>query len=232
MPVSLVGGKSAIISLGLSCQTAWQLQLNQQLISDLIGEPLSVKKSLFNYTLSQPDAICDYLAAGPGQTITSEDITSNHENILFIERLKLWLMHDSKQREPEHLPVVAQKYTYLSDNFWSVQKAERRLFIVSNSQNNLRRQNIPGQREFSLREQDIHNITDAVHRAFPSGSNTVAFVCYSDRVSAPSGTYHALRPDTSVWEGDRDHWIDLYPTLLSDWIVPLDHVAERLQMAV
>lgn len=218
--MTLIGKTSAVVSLGLSCQTAWQLHLNREFLSELISEELTFKKSLFNYTLSQPAEICKYLSQGPGQIISASDITVNEENYLYVERLKLWLVHDSKVLTPDNFPVVASKYSYLSDNFWNIRNCQRRLFIVSNTQNNLYRQDIPGVRKFALDEKDMRSIRRSIAAAFPTGENIVEFVCYSDRVTAPSSNFHTIETDDSWWEGDKEKWAALYPHLLRSWIDP------------
>src|ERR1700728_4323365 len=62
--MSLIGKKSAIVSLGSGCQTTFQIHLSNELLSEAVGEELAPLRLPFDWTLTSPTLAAARLDSG------------------------------------------------------------------------------------------------------------------------------------------------------------------------
>lgn len=210
--MTLVGDRIGIISLGLSCQTSFQLRTTKDLISENWRRDLSYQSSFFNWLLCDSAGLARFIEDYAGRGLSPGDIVRNASEIepLQVRDYRIWLWHE-KWTEPvsdEDLCRITSKYDYLLRKFWGLRSLRRRHFIISNCQNNLDAViNFRNLFRFNMAPDDARRIEGAIDYAFPRGKNIFHYACYPERVenNGPIGYYQMPRDD-SQWKGSTENW--------------------------
>ena len=222
--MTLVGPHTAVISLGVSCQTSYQLHQNKELVSHLVGEPLEYESSFFNWLISDCRGIATFLRAFAGRGLAYGDIVRDDREEWRFEPLqvadhRIWLWHGKPcgETSDEDLAMFTAKYHHLARKLWALRAKRRRIFVVSNCQNNLddtlaRHCHLF---QFASSPAEISSIEAAVHAAFPSGENRFIYAFYPDCTKdLAASLYHPMPRDGSAWEGSCEAWGELLRTKL------------------
>jgi hypothetical protein len=213
MAMTVVGKRSGVISLGLGCQTAFQLLQNKDFIGTRLGENLQYQSSFFNWLLSDSSGIASFIEEYAGKGLSGGDLVRSRapESPLQVAHYRLWLWHEKESGSvcDEDLGRITSKYDYLLRKFWSFRNLYHRYFIIGNSQNNLEEVAASYGHIFqvNLSEHQISRIERAVNSAFPGGRNTFYYVCYPERTdSCVREAYYAMPRDSSEWTGSTENW--------------------------
>jgi len=215
--MSLIGAHTAVVSLGVSCQTARQIRLNQTLLSARLGDALQPLSLPLDWMFAPPDAVARLLRSPirvpprRGELIAAEQP--------FWARHGVWLWHDAVSSDADFAALQARQ-TRRWARFDALGALERRVFVVSNTQNNLDdvARKAPQRMDFRLTRQRMTAISEAIAQAFPKGRNDVLFVAYAARL-APDAQRAALplavlEPDATDNEGDDRQWTAAFMALL------------------
>lgn len=214
--MSLLGATTAVVSLGASCQTARQIRLHAGILSARLGERLEPRSFPLDWMFCPPDAAARLLRAGTRVPETQGELVEAQRP--FWPRHGVWLWHDPMDEEgaeagfEEMRARMARRW----DRLLALRALKRRLFVVSNTQNNLARvPDIAPQRlDFRLTAQRMRALAGAVHALFGEAGTELLFVGYPARVSADAreaGFRLALiEPDGSDHEGDEAQWARVF----------------------
>jgi hypothetical protein len=139
----LIGAKTALVPLGLSCQPAHQIEEHRALAETLCGENLRRRTGPFDWRIA---GLCDIAGM-----IEDGEYSPRDANEIWLEqqddppgsgrpatkrywaRRRCWFWHETQR---SHL-VFSLKQAHLARNFARLAGVERRIFFVSNLQNNL-----------------------------------------------------------------------------------------------
>lgn len=217
--MSVISPKAAVVSLGMSCQTTWQIQSNAPLLAALlrIPEPFAQGGMPFDWLISPPASTAGMLAAHclfPGR---AEDLKLNFAPWWPAHNVYYW--HDFKSPEGSYdlaagFPQETAKYQYLLNKFAGLACVERRIFVISNTQNNLDQvAQATGTISDRIAAADIVDLCAATDRFFAAASEYVV-VSYADRLDKAVDrknikTYQLVR-DTSDWQGDITQWAGVF----------------------
>ncbi|MGE5269863.1 MAG: hypothetical protein ACM3JG_09360 [Thiohalocapsa sp.] len=210
--MTLVGDRIGIISLGLSCQTAFQLWATKDLISANWRRELAYESCFFNWLLCDCTGLARFIEDYAGRGLAPGDIMRNASETepLQVRDYRIWLWHE-KWVEPvgdEDLRRITLKYDYLLQKFWSLRSLRLRHFIISNCQSNLNDViNFRNLFRFNLSPADASRIESAIDDAFPRGKNIFHYACYRERIEndGPIG-YYPMPQDDSEWKGSTENW--------------------------
>jgi hypothetical protein len=209
--MSLLGARTAVVSLGASCQTARQIRLHAGLLSERLGEPLSPRSFPLDWMFAPPDAAA--------RLLRSEVRVPEHPGELqvvqtpFWARHGVWLWHDPVD---EPLAALQERMRRRWERFLALRGLRRRVFVLSNTQNNLDRvaEIAPQRLDFRLDARRMAAVRDALHALFGAEGTELVFVAYAARVmpdAARAGMNLAiLEPDRTNHEGDDAQWRQVF----------------------
>jgi hypothetical protein len=116
-----------------------------------------------------------------------------------------------------HIPIAEgfaksrSKFLHLWDKFGKLSAVPRRVFFISNTQNNLDKvQEWTGTIDPMFTPEPIELLIRSVNTRFPSGENEFVVVGYESRLQ-PGSTFNGARleliqKDGSDWEGSDNEW--------------------------
>lgn len=221
--MALIGRNLAIASVGISCQPAHQTYLNAPLIIELAGETLEVATTPFDWIIvAARDAARMIEARRYYPTEFSGPLLGPKP---FWKEFGAHYWH-AKTSAPDDFLA---KYAHMAANFDLIQKAARSIFIVANTQNNVRRALLDFGREpidSSLDfDRDIVRLYCALRRVF--GLSAELHVVTHGDLAAPAGAYlrgevagrpaisvHRIERDGSQWAGDQRQWQTLFKQII------------------
>lgn len=210
--MSLLGATTAVVSLGASCQTARQIRLHAGLLSARLGEALEPRSFPLDWMFCPPDAAARLLASEARVPETPGELVAAQRP--FWPRHGVWLWHDPMDEDgaAESFEEMRARMARRWERFVALRALKRRVFVVSNTQNNLARvPDIAPQRlDFRFTAARMRALADAVHGLFGEAGTELLFVGYAARVgedAKESGFKLALiEPDGSDHEGDERQW--------------------------
>src|SRR5580692_5743681 len=140
--MSIISAKVAVVSLGMSCQTTWQIQSNARLLVELlhIAEPFAQGGMPFDWLIAPPASVASMLAARCLFPECAEHLKLNFAPWWPAHNVYYW--HDFRLPDGSYelatgFQQTAAKYQYLLNKFVGLAGVERRIFVISNTQNNL-----------------------------------------------------------------------------------------------
>ncbi len=209
--MSLLGARSAVVSLGASCQAARQIRLHAGLLSARLGEALAPRSFPFDWMFAPPDAAARLLRsevrvpAHPGELVLAQTP--------FWPRHGAWLWHDPPE---EPFAALQARMSRRWERFLALRALERRVFILANTQNNLARvpDFAPQRLDFGLTAMRMRAIVEGVEALFGAAGTEVVFVAYAGRVTPDARgagfRLAILEPDATNHEGDDAQWRQVF----------------------
>ncbi len=207
--MSLIGPRAAVISLGSSCQTARHISLNVKLLRERLDPAMALRALPFDWCLAPPAAASRWLR-GPVRVpqAPAELVPAKRP---FWARHGVWLWHDPVEEDAD-FTALAERLERRWARMLALRALERRVFILSNTQNNLDRvvHGAPQPMDFRLTAQRMREVAAAVTAMFGPRGNSLLFVAYAHRITEDAR--HAgfplaiLEPDASEHDGDTDQW--------------------------
>jgi hypothetical protein len=203
----------------MSCQTSWQIQANARLLAALLHnpEPFAQGGMPFDWLISPPASIASLLAARCFFPERAKDLQLNFAPWWPAHNVYYW--HEFKSPEGVYDLAVGfsettAKYRYLLSKFAGLARVERRIFVISNTQNNLdgvaRKTGTITDR---IAAAEIVDLCAATDRFFSAACEYIV-VSYADRLDKPVErnnirTYQLAR-DASNWQGDIAQWAGVF----------------------
>ncbi|MGX9962194.1 hypothetical protein ACVFYP_02665 [Roseomonas sp. F4] len=207
--MSLIGERAAVVSLGTSCQTARHISLNAELLCRRLDPTMQLRTLPLDWVLAPPGAVARWLRGpvrvppGPGEILMTQRP--------FWLRHGIWLWHDN-MADAAGFTTLSARLQRRWDRLLALRALPRRLFILSNTQNNLARvpDQAPQPMDFRLTAQRMRAVVAAVDSTFGPTGNSFLFVAYASRVSADAHRtglpLAILEPDSSPHDGDSAQW--------------------------
>ncbi|OJY77661.1 MULTISPECIES: hypothetical protein [unclassified Rhizobium] len=222
--MSIVSESRAFISIGVSCQTAQQLQRHAEFLSLLVDDELRARSGFFNWVFvsaSDIARVADRLVAAP-ITPKSLYVPTHAREALRLEDFKVWFWHEkfSDEVNQDDVQRIATKYERLRNNFLKMLEKPVRYIVLSNTQNNL--ENFyPYKNQgmsISLNADIVSEIADAPWATNQYGSAQMIALSYPRRwTGKPHRSVSYLQEDDTEWEGSVTSWDQALPQhLISD----------------
>ncbi|MEZ0170259.1 hypothetical protein [Microvirga sp. TS319] len=224
--MSLIGTHTAVVSLGMSCQSAHQIRLHAKLISTCLrsGEALDASRLPFDWLICPPSSVLKILESGR--------FFPDHRDALELDHAPYWrdyhtyFWHDFLD-EDRHYDLsldfqgTRDKYERLAEKFRALSKMRRLVFVISNSQNNLdfvadRTQALtPG-----MSASHIEELCDATDQFFGRRCEYLV-VSYADRLDRRPARrnvkVYPIGKDPSEWRGEPDTWARVFTEYFETW---------------
>ncbi|SHJ58174.1 hypothetical protein SAMN02745194_02896 [Roseomonas rosea] len=218
--MSILGRRTAIISLGCSCQVARQIKLYEPRLSELTGDSLKRSRFPFDWLISPLNGIEQVLnrpsAPGPDDV---EFHPAVFKKAVFWKSRHVYFWHDFLVDGRVDIPAAfaenQEKYRHAFEKFARLGAWSRRIFVLANTQNNLDdvRARAPAC-DFSFSAARIARIAARLDAIFPDGRNELITVAYRSRITDNPADWPAepylLEPDLSDWEGDDAAWAQVF----------------------
>lgn len=207
--MSLVGQRAAVVSLGTSCQTARHISLNVKLLRDRLDPTMELRSLPFDWSLTPAGAASRWLRGPVRVPQTRAELLPAQRP--FWARHGVWLWHDPVD-DAAAFAALQDRLRRRWDRMLALRALERRVFIVSNTQNNLNRvrDSAPQPMDFRLTGQRMRDLAVAVAAVFGPDGNSLLFVAYAHRITPDAREagfrLAILEPDDSDHDGDADQW--------------------------
>jgi len=217
----------SVVGLGMSCQTAWQMQLNADLFAEKFQKTGDTVTGYFNWLISPALSTAAMLRDGI-PSFEREDVVAQKGTASY-ERYGVLYWHDFGADDTAGLgagdsaadntldidgrfPQMREKWDFLSARMRDIVKAERVLFVWSNTQNNLTTEVAPYGLDIKLTEERAKTLMEAAE-CYAGCQARFLFLTYPDRWSPWRPSERAmvveLQPDASEWMGDNGQWRDV-----------------------
>src|SRR5437879_3098705 len=227
--MSVVGDKVAVVSLGMSCQTAVQIRDHVSVIAASAGDATLRPSALpFDSIVCHPasavkmlqaeqfyPATSDKLALYRGALWTDYGVYFRHECTLRkshpIEYLRRKVNLARGHRE------LAAKFAYLGEKFRRLSEVDRLVFVLSNSQNDLGEYWDEVGISSTFAKNDVETLCDECDRFFGRSCEYI-LAAYDSRLVGTTERrglqVFRLVPDASGWAGDHAQWRKIFETAL------------------
>ena len=129
--MSLLGKTLAVVSLGISCQTTFQLLRAKARISAAHGEDLVEASMPFDWRIVGPADVAGMLKDDEFYPKDQAELTLDRRR--YWARRRCWFWHDKW----DDFGRFRSKQDHLVENWRKVPATRRQVFIASNTQNNL-----------------------------------------------------------------------------------------------
>jgi hypothetical protein len=211
--MSIVSESQAFISIGVSCQTAQQLQRHAGFLSSLLNDQLLERSAFFNWVFvsaSDIAKVVERLHSGPIMP-HSLYVPTHAQEALRLEDFKLWFWHEklSDAVTQDDVERIAGKYERLRNRFLKMLEKPTRYIVLSNTQNNIE-DFYPYQTQgmnISLDADIVSEIACAPWATNQYGRAEMIAVTYPRRwTGRPHPDVSYLEEDDTVWEGSLAHW--------------------------
>lgn len=214
----LIGKKIAVASVGVGCQTENQIADHHLRIARLAGDDMVHHGGPFDWILAGARSISDMIRADcyfptdfDGQMIDKKP---------YWPRFSCHFWHEKTGNVPDFLA----KRQHLAANWGEIRRSGRRIFIVSNTQNNILRA-LEGRPPIETRLfwDDICELSTSLSIKF---GETELHVVTRDGLDDPIRpnrpplglrpliTIHKIGRDASQWAGNSKAWADLFAKII------------------
>jgi hypothetical protein len=221
--MALLGKDLAVASVGISCQTSFQIEANQTLIRKLSGAALEHHATPFDSIYCSARSAAIMIHDGIYYPTDAGELTGNKKPFWTSRGVYFW---HSKFDDFEKFTSRAR---HLDESWARIRDAQRRVFIISNNQNNITRSLIEADREpieCRLVWKDVFRLFGVLARRFgqvelhvvarPEGfekliSTDVLMPWADGRIPI---TPHKIPKDASQWAGDVRNWAEIFKRII------------------
>lgn len=218
--MSVLGNDVCVVSIGISCQTAYQIKKNLELLKKITGDTtLECRRMPFDWLISEPDSVISM--------IKSENYYPKYLTEIEISNTSYWskhncyFWHDTKLLTAKSFHIFQQKYAHITLNFGKITNVKKRVFLISNTQNNLpqvKRQTKNLQINFDLNH--IKCLIEIIETKF-LGENKFIIVSNKNRIAEKDlnnlellAPVYCLDVENSKWKGNDSAWTTLLESAL------------------
>lgn len=221
----LVGTRLAVIPLGVSCQTAHQVEEHQGLLERLGGCALVRARTPFEWRIVGPSDTALMIRENNPYPTSAAELSGDRNR--YWARRRCWFWHDKW----DDFARFSSKQAHLWQNWSLIGGASRKVFVISDTQNNLKRVLAPhgcappvvdstGMIDLAraIGEQfgtaELHLVTKATRerRGFLGERTTV-----DKRVTI---SRHWIAADRSSWQGDGTAWGHVFDRIITPRSTP------------
>lgn len=227
--MSLLGSKIAVVSLGMCCQTTFQIRHHAKLLASLGGDATAVISGMpFDGLICPPESATKMLREdkfspdGSGDLVVSEGAYWADFNVYFWHEFrpgKLDPLIGRKINVEKSYRTLREKYQHMAAKFRRLSQVERLIFVICNTQNNLPLvSNLTGTVSPRVDLEAIDGLA-AQCDAFFARTCEYVFVTYPDWRRGESKrtnvAVHQLSRDESDWQGDPKQWARVFENTLT-----------------
>lgn len=214
--MSAIGNRTAIVSLGHSCQSSRQIDANIRLLRQLTKDSGLQKASLpFDWIIATADGIAGLFEDGCFFPETAEGLVDDQGRLRHRTRDVLY-WHESRalaRTGNADFENAKAKFRHTSDKFRQIAGLDRVVAVFSDTQPNL--PEIEHQWKFPL----VGTSPDSAERAraaFADFLGRPVELLMVGRLPRPEATprpgfaYYHVVPDTAGWAGNGRHWTAVF----------------------
>jgi hypothetical protein len=220
--MALVGKSTAVVSLGVSCQTTFQIERARPLLVDRLDEELEEIGLPFDWRIQGPADVAAILRENNPYPQRAAELGGDRNR--YWEKRRTWFWHEKW----EDFARFSEKQAHLWANWGRVGRTKRQVFVASNTQNNLvDKARDFGGFDFKVRLEDLFALQAQLETLFPApelhfvtrGKLMVDLESFGFQVIlerehvvrvkrlAREGVHlHILEPDRSQWQGPAAAW--------------------------
>lgn len=209
--MALFGRRTAIVPLGISCQTAHQLERAQGLIAELAQEIFEPATTPFDWRIVGPGDLADMLAENNPYPVTADELEGTKRPYWRRRRCHFW--HDPAG----NFAAFTEKQAHLWATWSRISRFERKVFVLSNTQNNLpEKAETPGGFDFRIGAAEVVRLAGVLAQLFERPELHVVtrkqiFTGLDDMPALAKGLktrlgLHLVEPDSTQWQGDPELW--------------------------
>lgn len=210
---------TAIVSLGMSCQSARQIRTSLEILSESLGEMLEPERHFFDGLISPVAGMAQLFEDG-FPIFRREDIADGPGHPTWQPYGLRFLHHFREEGQTAdidaHFAEELSRFSYLRGKFKALAERRRVVFIISNSQNNLSEvAEETGIEDLTFDEGELLRLQRAVDLWLGRPCEYL-IVSHPERHGGISLTeLTILEPDDSEWTGDKRQWRSLFREYLS-----------------
>lgn len=209
--MSAGSSNTAVISLGMSCQTARQIGSNSDVLNDVLGGTFEPERHFFDGLISPVSGMAQLFEDG-FPLFGREDLVSGPGHPTWQPYGIRFLHHfrsepDGAADIERHFEEDLSRFTYLRSKFCSLADRKRLVFVISNSQNNLDEvARDTGIARLAFDRDELVRLQAAVDR-FLARPCEYLIVSHPERhggLDLPE--LEVLCADDTEWTGDKTQW--------------------------
>lgn len=219
--MSAIGDRTAIISLGLSCQSSRQIDGHIPLLQELTGDAGLVKASLpFDWLISTVSGLAGMLADGKFFPESHEGFCAD-QNRLRLRAHDILYWHESRLFARAGHPGFADakaKFQHTSSRFEQVSTLDRVVAVISDTQGNL--PEIEQQWKVRLTDTNVEQ-ADGLRQALERFLGRPVDLLMVSRTPRPdlawqrAFAYYHMVPEAEGWAGNEGHWAAVFTDYFS-----------------
>lgn len=207
--MALIGKRTAIVSVGMSCQTAFQIYENLEFLAVLVGEPLEKHATPFDWTICAVRDVAGMIRDGETYPTEISELSGNRRPLW--ARRRCWFWH-RVFGTPEKFFGQAR---YERERWDEIGERPNRHFFVSNTQNNLLRP--PFNKlgiDTTMTETVVIDLSVSIRARF--SGNSVLHAITHDINTKTEGhiCFHRIAKDGSQWHGNKREWRQVFENAL------------------
>jgi hypothetical protein len=200
----------------MACQSSRQIRRHVSLLRKLTGDKTLRESSLpFDWLICPPESAAHMLADSASFPDSPGEIQYQGGWPRWV-KYNAYFWHEFLVRGT-HIPIAEgfeksrSKFLHLWQKFANLSAVPRRIFFISNTQNNLDKvQEWTRTIDPMFTPEPIEQLIRSVNARFPCGENEFVVVSYTSRLR-PGSTFKGARmeliqKDPSDWEGSDDEW--------------------------
>ncbi|MEM9349608.1 MAG: hypothetical protein AAGA47_05060 [Pseudomonadota bacterium] len=215
--MALIYQNHAIISVGMSPQTAHQIELNKPLLDEMMGETGHARRMPFDTMIAPPRAAATCIAEGRYFPDSADDLVHLGRRRRFHwENRGVWYWHMKNGLEDfaQHREAYARAGTALK------RCGKRKILAIwSNAQENIDMLGIMPPIDPVARKSDLKRLDRALRRRF----RDVTLFCVTrpdrmedeDPISPEQRAFYYADDEDGTWRGDQGVWSDVLVQALS-----------------
>jgi hypothetical protein len=210
--MALFGRNTVIVGLGIGCQTANQLQRALPLIAELAQDVFVDETTPFDWRLVGPSSVERMIVEDEFYPPTAAELTGTKRPYWLRRKCHFW--HDGAGS----FAAFSAKQAHLRENWSKITRFDRKVFVLSNLQNNLAQKSAEaGEFEHRLHTFPVVALAHTLGRLFERPElHVVARRDRFDALDMLAGYardlrgvklgVHFVEADKSSWEGSPTIW--------------------------
>jgi hypothetical protein len=209
--MSISSNKVAIVSIGISCQTAYQIRNHKEYIKELLNLPDICESTYpFDWVICPPENIlCQIDSSFFPQ---SPDELERRSGVVCWPSVGVYYWNDFHSGDINaNFEDIGSKFSHLNQKWGKLCEFDKVIFVLSNTQNNLPIVS-PGVGGFNwkFKKSVIIEIREKIMNFMPGCMAEGFVVTYPDRCDSDvldgGWPVYFLKQDESAWEGDAVQW--------------------------
>jgi hypothetical protein len=156
----------ALVSLGISCQGAIQLQVHRSLIADIVGEEAVVRRTPFDWMIRPPTSTAKMIADHryyPQRISELECLPGLPPRWPAVGDCYFWHEPETIASSPDSFLA---KFAHTSQTLRKVSEFARRIFFVANTRDNLAEEVQGAPIPYTFTEEAIDGVASVVSQCF------------------------------------------------------------------